>query len=90
MLEFRKPTHLEERHFIEIVTRFRDRQRAEGKNLAPQLRAELKRFGYYAIKGGLQIELEEPELPMEDEVVFEYHAVIKRVKSGVSEGNQNG
>lgn len=90
MLDHRKPTHLEERHFIEIVTRFRDRQRASGKNLAPQLRAELKRFGYLAIKGGLQVEVDAPEPDIDDEAVFVYLAMMKRVRAGVAEGNQNG
>lgn len=74
---------MEERHFIEIVTLFRDRQKKSGKNLARELRAELRRFGYLAEKGGLRIIVEimdDPdELPIDDDALVEYHEVIKRI-----------
>lgn len=38
-----------------MVAHFRDLQRQSGKNLSRELRAELRRFGYVAQKGGLLI-----------------------------------
>jgi hypothetical protein len=80
---FRHPTPLEERHFIEVVTAFRDRQNKTGKNLSRQLRAELRRFGYIAMKGGLQIDVEImddlDEEPVDDDAVIEYLELLERI-----------
>lgn len=90
---FRTPTPLEERHFVEVVTAFRDLQSKSGKNLARQLRAELRRFGYVALKGGLQIDVDvmddQDEEPVDDDAVLEYLDLLERVAGTTMENGHD-
>lgn len=68
---------MEERHFIEVVTHFKNRQKVTGKNHSVQLRAELRRFGYLAQKGGLQIIVDVMDDP-DDQGINDYATTITR------------
>ena len=82
---FRTPTPLEERHFIEVVTAYRDRQVKTGKSLARELRAELRRFGYIAKDGTMYINVEvmdDPdEVPADHDAVLTYLDLLERIAS---------